>query len=132
MFRTTICALAFTALAALPAQAQDLPLSGPSIDISETSAPSVDQTTSVDLGLTDGQASEIAKIIAGTNVQPAATDLDVAVGVAIPSTITLSPLPVEVTSLVPGLNGYLFFVLADGRIVLVSPNTLEVVLVIYG
>ena len=117
-----------------PADAQDISVSAETaapVESASSAPPSVDADTGVDVGLTPEQTAQMAQIIAAANVPPIAVDFDVAVGVAIPSTVTLSTLPVEVTSLVPGLNGYLFFVLADGRIVFVSPNTLEVVLIIH-
>ena len=91
-----------------------------------------DADSAIDTGLNSEQSARIREIIAATGVPRVAVDFDVAVGAAIPSSVTLSPLPVEVIALVPGLAGYLFFVVDDGRIVLVSPNTLKIVLVIYG
>lgn len=127
-----------------PAHAQEappeLPVSEPGIDLPSEPAPSsqpdqgagFDVDSAIDTGLTSEQGAQIREIIAATSVPRVAVDFDVAVGATIPSSVTLSPLPVEVISLVPGLAGYLFFVVDDGRIVLVSPNTLRIVLVIYG
>jgi hypothetical protein len=44
----------------------------------------------------------------------------------------LTPLPVQIVQLIPGFEGYLFFLLPDGRIIIVSPTTLKVVLIIYA
>lgn len=136
MPKTSRSALALAMLAlALPTHAQDVSLSaeaGVSVEPTSSAPPSVDANAAVDVGLTPETTTTISQIIAATNVPPVAADFEVAIGVAIPSTVTLSTLPVEVTSLVPGLSGYLFFVLTDGRIVIVSPNTLEVVLIIHG
>ena len=46
--------------------------------------------------------------------------------------LTLAPLPVTIVQLIPGFEGYLFFLLPDGRIIIVSPSTLKVVLIIYA
>ncbi len=132
--------LVLAALSAGPATAQEVPSATPSIEapVDPALSSQPDQSTSfdadsaIDTGVTSEQSAQIAQIIAAAGVPRVAVDFDVAIGAAIPSSVTLSPLPVEVTSLVPGLAGYLFFVVDDGRIVLVSPNTLRVVLVIYG
>jgi hypothetical protein len=44
--------------------------------------------------------------------------------------VTLTPLPATIVALNAGLEGYLFFMLPDGRIIVVSPTTLKVVLII--
>jgi hypothetical protein len=77
---------------------------------------------------------EFRKIVVEENVQPVAGEVtfDVAVGSTVPATVTLSPLPVRIVQLIPAFEGYLFFLLPDGRIVVVSPTTLKVVLIIYA
>lgn len=52
------------------------------------------------------------------------------VGVVIPSTIELRPLPAAIVKVVPEYEGYLFFVLDDGTIVIVEPGTLQVAYII--
>jgi Protein of unknown function (DUF1236) len=52
------------------------------------------------------------------------------VGVVIPSTIELRPLPATIVKVVPEYEGYLFFVLDDGTIVIVEPGTLQVAYII--
>jgi hypothetical protein len=134
MPKTSMSALALVMLAvATTTYAQDVSVStetSVSVEPVSSAPPSAEDAASIESGLTADQATNIKQIISEANVPPVAVDFEVSVGVAIPSTVTLSTLPVEVTSLVPGLSGYLFFVLADGRIVLVSANTLKVVLVI--
>ena len=131
--------LAATLIASASAQEvpapPSLPVSEPSVDLASSEAAgsaSFDADSAIDTGVTSEQSAQIAEIIAGANVPRVSVDFDVSIGAAIPSSVTLSPLPVEVTSLVPSLAGYLFFALDDGRIVLVSPNSLKIVLVIYG
>jgi hypothetical protein len=134
MPKTSMSALALVMLAvATTTYAQDVSVStetSVSVEPVSSAPPSDEDAASIESGLTADQATNIKQIISEANVPPVAVDFEVSVGVPIPSTVTLSTLPVEVTSLVPGLSGYLFFVLADGRIVLVSANTLKVVLVI--
>jgi hypothetical protein len=140
MFKTSLPALFGGCLIlATPAAAQDVSASlQPSAELSAPQSTSVqpdlsfDKDAGVDTGLTDEQTAEIGRILAAANVPPVTVDFEIGIGTDIPSTITLSPLPVEATTLAPSLSGYLFFVLDDGRIVLVSPNTLKVVLVIYA
>lgn len=127
---TSKSALALALLAlTFPAIAQD-------VSVSAEASVAVDPTSSAPPGedgaLTPDVTAQIARIIAAKNIPPVAVDFDVAIGTAIPSTVTLSTLPVEVTSVAPQLTGTLFFVLEDGRIVFVSLNTLTVVLVING
>ena len=50
----------------------------------------------------------------------------------VPSTVVLTPLPVQIIQIIPGFEGFLFFILPDGTIVIVSPATLKVVLIIYA
>ncbi|WP_443112549.1 DUF1236 domain-containing protein [Devosia sp. ZB163] len=57
-------------------------------------------------------------------------DFAVDVGVVVPSTVVLQPLPASIITLVPRWAGFLFFVLADGRIVVVEPAGLKVVAVV--
>jgi hypothetical protein len=42
----------------------------------------------------------------------------------------LQPLPRRIVQIVPAYEGYLYFVLADGRIVIVDPSSLQVVVII--
>jgi hypothetical protein len=51
----------------------------------------------------------------------------IGVGAVIPAaTIELHPLPSDIVALVPAYEGYLYFVLDDGTILIVEPETLEV------
>ena len=57
-------------------------------------------------------------------------DIDINVGVAVPSTVVLHPLPPRVIEIVPAYRGYEYFVLADGRIIIVEPGTLKIVYIL--
>lgn len=57
-------------------------------------------------------------------------NFNVVVGTAVPRTVELQVLPPEVVEIVPQYRGFRFFVLADGRIVIVDPSTYEIVFII--
>jgi hypothetical protein len=89
----------------------------------------------VDVNVTTEQQTEIRTAITQVNVQPVTNidiDIDINVGVVIPQTVTLTPLPARVVTLLPQFAGYLFFLLPDGRIVIVAPTTLKVVYILAG
>lgn len=79
------------------------------------------------------QKTEIKQIVQEVDVEPIAVDridFDIEVGVAVPRTIELRPLPPRIVRIVPAYENYLYFVLADGRIVIVEPDTLKIVVII--
>ena len=82
--------------------------------------------------MTVEQKTEITQIIKEENVEPIDVDFDVSVGVAVPETVKvrLKPLPTRIVKIVPRYEGYLFFILADGRIVIVEPSSLEIVVIL--
>jgi len=90
---------------------------------SSTSAASVNVTTE--------QQTTIKQEIKQVNVAPVTNiNFNVAIGVAVPHEVRLTPLPATIVKIVPRFEGFLFFLLPDGRIVIVSPKTLEIVLII--
>ncbi len=90
--------------------------------------PSDETTASIEI--TSEQKTEIRDAIGSASVQPADVDIDVVVGVAVPQSIELHPLPARVVSIMPRYEGYDYFILADGRIVIVDPADYTVVYVI--
>ena len=44
------------------------------------------------------------------------------VGTRIPQTVELHPLPPRIVKIVPRYEGYRYFLLADGRIIIVDPD----------
>jgi hypothetical protein len=54
----------------------------------------------------------------------------ISLGVSVPSTIVLRPVPLRIVEYVPEYQNYLFFVLADGRIVIVEPGSMMIVLIL--
>jgi hypothetical protein len=79
------------------------------------------------------QKTEIKQVVQEVDVEPIAVDridFDINVGVAVPRTIVVHPLPPRIVEIVPEYEGYLYFILADGRIVIVEPDTLKIVVII--
>jgi hypothetical protein len=89
-----------------------------------------EQTTDVDV--TVEQKTEITQVVREQNVEPIDVDFEVSTGVVVPETVKvkLKPLPPRIVQIVPVYEGYLFFVLADGRIVIIEPSTLKIVLIL--
>jgi hypothetical protein len=90
--------------------------------------PSTETTGSIDIKAE--QKTEITKVFREVKAEPVDVDIDVNVGVVVPRTVTLRPLPPRVIEIVPAYRGYEYFVLADGRIVIVEPGTLKVVYIL--
>lgn len=90
--------------------------------------PSDETTASIDISAE--QKTEIRTIIQEAKVEPADIDIDLRVGVEVPRTVELHPLPPRFVEIVPEYRDYVFFVLADGRVVIVRPNTYEVVYIL--
>jgi hypothetical protein len=79
------------------------------------------------------QKTEIKQVVQEVDVEPVAVDdidFDINVGVAVPRTIEVHPLPPRIVEIVPEYEGYRYFILADGRIIIVEPDTLEIVVII--
>ncbi|TSE08997.1 DUF1236 domain-containing protein [Mesorhizobium intechi] len=78
------------------------------------------------------QKTQITQVIKETKVEPVSTvDFDISVGVEVPRhKIRLHRLPARIVKIVPAYESYEYFVLADGRIVIVDPDTLKVVLIL--
>jgi len=91
--------------------------------------PSSETTGSVNV--TTEQQTEIKQVITETKAEPVRdVNFDINVGVTVPETVELQPLPPRIVKIVPRYEGYRYFLLADGRIVIVDPDTLEIVLII--
>ncbi|MCC2608471.1 DUF1236 domain-containing protein [Neorhizobium petrolearium] len=99
-------------------------------DRAATDRPSSETTGSIDISTE--QKTEIRNVLVENRVEPADIDVDVSVGVAVPQTVELHPLPPRIVEIVPAYRGYEYFVLADGRIIIVEPATHEVVYILTG
>ncbi|MGX9177606.1 DUF1236 domain-containing protein [Mesorhizobium sp. BHbdii] len=78
------------------------------------------------------QKTEITQILKQERVEPVASvDFDISVGVEVPrQKVKLRRLPPRIVKIVPAYESYEYFVLADGRIVIVDPGTLKIVLIL--
>ncbi|WP_432350145.1 DUF1236 domain-containing protein (plasmid) [Shinella yambaruensis] len=97
-------------------------------DEASTSKPSNETTASINI--TTEQRTEIRNVIVESKAEPVDLDIQVNVGVVVPKTVELRPLPPRIIEIVPAYRSYEYFVLADGRIIIVEPGTLKVVYVI--
>ena len=114
-----------------PAPAQPAPTEpAPAQQAPAEPAPAQPADSGADVDLTVEQQTEIKTQITSLNIAPVTVDFDVSIGVAVPATVTLQPLPAQIIALYPQWEGYLFFVLADGRIVIVAPDTKKVIIII--
>ncbi|TPJ41488.1 DUF1236 domain-containing protein [Mesorhizobium sp. B2-6-5] len=92
-----------------------------------------DKTSTASINnVTVEQKTQITQVIRETKVEPVASvDFDVSVGVEVPRhKIRLHRLPARIVKLVPAYESYEYFVLADGRIVIVDPDTYKIVLIL--
>lgn len=95
-----------------------------------TNKPSNETTGSINISAE--QKTEVRNILVQNKVEPANVNFDVNVGVAVPTTVRLHPLPPRIVEIVPAYRGYEYFVLADGRIIIVDPSTHEIVYILVG
>ena len=82
--------------------------------------------------MTVEQKTQITQVIKETRVEPVSNvDFDISVGIQVPRhKIRLHRLPARIVKIVPAYESYEYFVLADGRIVIVDPDTLKIVLIL--
>ncbi|UCI06416.1 DUF1236 domain-containing protein [Mesorhizobium sp. B1-1-8] len=78
------------------------------------------------------QKTQVTQIIRETRVEPVTNvDFDISVGIEVPRhKVRLHRLPARIVKIVPAYENYEYFVLADGRIVIVDPDTYKIVLVL--
>jgi hypothetical protein len=70
-------------------------------------------------------------VVKEVHVEPVKeVDFTVSVGVKIPKKVRLEPLPPRIVKIVPQYESYRFFILADGRIVIVDPSAFTIVYII--
>lgn len=83
-----------------------------------------------DVNVTVEQKTEIRQAITEAKVRPVNVDINISVGVVVPRTVEVHPLPARIIEIVPAYRNYVYFVLADGRIIILEPDTHKVVYVI--
>lgn len=86
--------------------------------------------TTGSINISAEQKTVIKNTIVETNVKPVDVDFKVSIGASVPRTIELHPLPPKVVEIVPAYREYVYFIVADGTIVIVDPDSYEVVYVI--
>lgn len=86
--------------------------------------------TSKSVSLTTEQKTTIRSTVL-TSSAPRVTNVnfDVKVGVAVPRTVRIAPLPATIISIEPEWRGYMYFVYND-EIIVVEPRTLQIVAVL--
>jgi hypothetical protein len=93
--------------------------------------PSNEKTSSIHVNVSDHQRTEIRQVITETHVEPVRQpNFSITVGTAVPHRVHLHRLPPRVVEIVPEYKDYEYFMLADGRIVIVDPDTLDIVYVL--
>ena len=94
-------------------------------ETTETTDPAV--TGSIDLSTE--QQTEMRTLLS-EGATPAEGEFEITVGAMAPDTVTVQTLPPRFVEVVPQYEGYRYFVLADGRVVIVEPDSLEVVYIL--
>jgi hypothetical protein len=69
-------------------------------------------------------------IINNDDIERVDVDFDISIGVSVPQTYTFYDLPPEIIEIVPAYRTYRYFVLVDGTICIVHPDTYVIVYVI--
>jgi len=97
----------------------------------DANEPQTTGSTDAAVDINDEQRTEIHNTIIESHVEPVAhVDFDINIGVAVPTTVVLHPLPPRIVEVVPAYRGYEFFMLADGTIIIVNPRSHAIVYVL--
>ncbi|MER9332565.1 DUF1236 domain-containing protein [Mesorhizobium sp. M0293] len=102
-------------------------------DQAQGKTPAQDTTSTGSINnVTVEQKTQITQVIRETKIEPVASvDFDISIGVEVPRhKIRLHRLPARIVRIVPAYETYEYFLLADGRIVIVDPDTLKIVLIL--
>jgi hypothetical protein len=79
-------------------------------------------------GVTEEQRTRVKSVFIQHRVEPArGLDVSVNVGVALPRSVHLYPVPEDIVLIVPEYRGYEYILLEDNRVAIVDPDTFEVV-----
>lgn len=77
--------------------------------------------------VTSEQRTKVKGIFTQHRVEPAHINVSVNIGVAIPRTVHLYPVPEDIVLIVPEYRGYEYVLLDDDRVAIIDPDTYEVV-----
>lgn len=79
-------------------------------------------------GVTEEQRTRVKSVFIQHHVEPArGLNVSVNVGVALPHSVHLYPVPEDIVTIVPEYRGYRYILLEDNRVAIVDPDTFEVV-----
>lgn len=79
-------------------------------------------------GVTEEQRTRVKSVFIQHRVEPArGLNVSVNVGVALPRSVHLYPVPEDIVLIVPEYRGYEYILLEDNRVAIVDPDTFEVV-----
>lgn len=87
-------------------------------------------SSETNINITTEQRTEIHNVIVKEDAKPVHVDFEVNVGVVVPRTVELRPLPPRIIKLVPAYRHYRYILLADGRILIIEPASLKIVYVV--
>jgi hypothetical protein len=81
--------------------------------------------------LSGDQRTRITSVIRESHIAPATNvNFSISVGTRVPRDVEFHPLPAEVVTIYPEWRGYEFILVGGGQIVVIDPNTYEIVAVI--
>jgi hypothetical protein len=102
----------------------------PSNNTQNNQATSNRSMTTSNVSLTTEQKTTIrTKVLTSSAPRVTNVDFEIRVGIAVPRTVRVAPLPVEIIEIQPTWRGYMYFVRGD-EIIVVEPNTLRIVAVL--
>lgn len=73
------------------------------------------------------QINQIIEIIYADQPEPIALGIQILLGSTVPGLTPVAPVPARVIGMVPSFVNHAYFVLDDGRVVIVEPTKLEIV-----
>ncbi len=106
------------------------PLPADDTDTSADAGADVDMDTTASISLSDEQKSQLSTAFADVDAEPVDADFQATIGAKATEAITLQPLPSEAATVFTDGKDYQYFVGSDGKIVIVAPDTREVVHVV--
>lgn len=102
-----------------------------SVDSNTENTTKTETSNTTNVNISVEQQTEIRSVVKEVHVEPVReADFTVSVGTTIPKKIRLEPLPPRIVEIVPQYKAYRFFLLADGRIVIVDPSAFTIVYII--
>ncbi len=85
--------------------------------------------TTSNVSLTTEQKTTIRNTVINTGPKVTNVNFDIKVGIVVPRTVRIAPLPATIIEIQPAWRGYMYFVYTD-EIIVVEPGTLRIVAVL--